>query len=73
MRKFRATLGGQVPVHIALIVLVICGARTTILWAAAGNVVADRVLGQPDGAHSACNTVDPEAMNLPMRSRSTKA
>jgi hypothetical protein len=65
MRRFRETLGRQVPLHIALIALVICGARTTSLWAAAGDVVADRVLGQPDGAHAACNTIDPEAINQP--------
>ena len=39
--------------------------RVGIALAAAGDVVADRVLGQPDGFHNASNTVDPEAMNQP--------
>jgi len=73
MCRFGATLDGRIPIHIALIVLVICGGWTTNLWATAGDVVADRVLGQPDGAHSACNTIDPEAISQPNAARSTRA
>jgi sugar lactone lactonase YvrE len=36
-----------------------------VAWAAAGDPVADRILGQPNCAGSAPNTVDPEAMNQP--------
>lgn len=34
-------------------------------FAAAGDAVADRVLGQPSCYRSACNTLDPEATNSP--------
>jgi sugar lactone lactonase YvrE len=47
------------------LILATLSAAAGVALAAAGDVAADRELGQPDFAHNASNIVDAEAMNSP--------
>ncbi len=48
-----------------LALVVVMALRLEVAHAAAGDVVADRVLGQPDCSHSTCNSMDQDALNSP--------
>ena len=63
MDAWKKWIGGQTFLAILFMVVTMVAGKTRIVRAAAGDVVADRVLGQPNCNSSAQNTVDPEAMS----------
>jgi len=64
MHRLEKRISGRI-IFVLLSIVTLVMSRVEVTRAAAGDTAADRVLGQPDGTRSACNTIDPEASSGP--------